>query len=64
MPELKPPEHKRTYHYADGFTLTFYNVTMVEVTKSGFHKIESDDGKFIVAPGWRWIALDVDAWTF
>lgn len=58
-------ERKRTYHYADGSVEGFADVTAVGVTKSGFHKLETiDSNKYIVAPGWRYISLDMDAWSF
>jgi hypothetical protein len=62
--QLTTPEKTRTYFYQDGTKVDFKNVTFVAVTKSGFHKLEADGGKYIVAPGWRYIALDVEAWTF
>lgn len=58
-------EQERTYHYADGSSKTFLNIAYVGVTKSGFHRLEADDGcKFIVAPGWRYIHLRTEGWTF
>jgi hypothetical protein len=63
MKQLTPSEARREYFYADGTSITFSGVTALEVTKSGFHKLEADGGKFIVAPGWRYVALDVAAWS-
>lgn len=58
-------ERKRTYHYPDGSTEGFAAVTAVGVTKSGYHKLETiDSNKYIVAPGWRFISLDMDTWSF
>lgn len=62
--KLTTPEKSRRYVYADGTSKEFVNVTMVEPTKSGFHKLEADGGKYIVAPGWRYIVLDVAEWSF
>lgn len=69
MHKLEPKERSRTYHYFsnqdDDFDLCFENVVAVEVTEHGFHKLETEDGgKWIVAPGWKYIYLDVDSWTF
>lgn len=62
--DLNPAERSRTYHYADGATLSYKNVTRVKVSESGNHYIEADGVKAIVAPGWRAVELDVDTWTF
>lgn len=64
--ELNAPERSRTYVYAGGETLVYKNVRRVKVTESGNHYIEADgvNGHAIVAPGWRAIELDMDAWTF
>jgi hypothetical protein len=65
MQKLKHREAKRIYHYPDGSKSEFNDITEVGVTKSGFHKLTSESqGKFIVAPGWRYIELDVAEWTF
>jgi hypothetical protein len=63
--KLAHVEQERTYHYADGSSKTFLGIAYVGVTKSGYHRLEAEDGcKFIVAPGWRYITLMVDEWTF
>lgn len=63
--EITPPERKRTYRYPGGDELTIENVSRVEVRESGKHRIETTDGKrFFVAPGWLWMELDIDSWTF
>jgi hypothetical protein len=65
LDKLSSVEKERTYHYPDGSSKTFINIAFVGVTKSGFHRLEADDGcKFIVAPGWRFISLNVEEWTF
>lgn len=62
--KLDPPERKRTYHFP-GRSLTVENVSAICVRPSGTHRLETADGKkFIVAPGWLMIELDMDAWTF
>ena len=61
--DIIPAERKRTYVYADS-TLDYVNVTRVKVSESGNHYIDADGVKAIVAPGWRAIELDMDAWTF
>lgn len=74
--DINPPERSRTYvwlrHGVGGhfgayaeMTRTFVNVTRVKVSESGTHYVETQDGKkAIVAPGWAYIDLDVDEWTF
>jgi hypothetical protein len=64
MKQIDPVEAKREYFYHDGTSVAFINVTALDVTKSGFHKLEADGKKVIVAPGWRYVALDVAAWSF
>lgn len=63
--KLVAPEAIRQYVYSDGSTIEFKNVTAVGITKSGFHKLETKaNEKFIVAPNWRYIKLDMKEWTF
>jgi hypothetical protein len=61
---LNPPERMRMYWYPNGEKIEFRDVSRVKVSESGNHYIESAGVKGIVAPGWRAITLDVDAWTF
>jgi hypothetical protein len=62
--ELAPPERKRTYHFPGGDTVSFENVTRIEVRDSGKHRVETADGrKAFVCPGWLWLEIDVDQWT-
>jgi hypothetical protein len=42
--ELAPPERKRTYHFPGGDTVSFENVTRIEVRDSGKHRVETADG--------------------
>jgi hypothetical protein len=64
MTPINPPERSRTYHYADGRTLAMKDVRALCVRPSGTHRLETADGrKWIVAPGWVAIELDVDDWT-
>jgi len=63
--ELKHPERKRVYHFANNETVEFVNVVRVEVRDSGKHRIETKEGrKAFVAPGWLWLEIDVDEWSF
>ena len=61
---LDPPERKRVYHFPGADRATFANVTKIEVRASGVHRIEADGKKFFVQPGWLWMEIDVDEWTF
>lgn len=56
-------ERQRTYKY-DTFILTLNDVQRIKVSKSGNHYIECRTGKYIVSPGWRYVQIDVDNWTF
>jgi hypothetical protein len=63
--ELDPPERKRTYYFPGGEFVTFENVMRVEVRESGKHRIQTGAGrKAFVCPGWLWMEIDVDDWTF
>lgn len=58
-------EQSRTYHYADGGSVTFESVRSVGVSNSGTHRLNLQDGrKIIVVPGWRWIEFSADKWSF
>jgi hypothetical protein len=62
---LNPVESKRTYYYPDATSVSFDNVAKIAVSDSSHHRLESSDGrKFIVAPGWRYIEVEADDWTF
>jgi hypothetical protein len=62
--ELKPPERSRTYIYVDR-DLVITDVTRICIRPSGSHRLETVNGmKYIVAPGWIAIKIDVDSWTF
>lgn len=64
MTPINPPERKRTYHFADGRILAIENVSAICVRPSGSHRLETVEGqKWIVAPGWVAIELDIDKWT-
>lgn len=62
-------ERSRAYHYPSGsggeFSVVFENVVRIEVRESGKHRLETASGqKAFVAPGWLWLDIDADAWTF
>ncbi len=64
-------EGTRIYHYPDGSSFAIPGVYSINVSKSGTHRINArnPDGsigtmKYIVAPGWRYIAFTADEWTF
>jgi hypothetical protein len=63
--DISPAERVRIYTYAGGELLRYESVTRVKVSESGTHYLETASGqKAIVAPGWRSVELDMDAWTF
>lgn len=62
---LDKPERRRTYHFPGGLTATFEDVVKVEVRESGKHRIETASGrKAFIAPGWLWMEIETDEWTF
>jgi hypothetical protein len=62
---LSPPERRRTYYFPGGDEISFYDVVRIEVRPSGKHRIETKDGhKAFVAPGWLWLIINSDDWTF
>lgn len=64
LTELSPPERRRAYVF-EKRTIEFRDVRRIAVSASGYHRLETGDGKkYIVAPGWLMIELDVDDWTF
>lgn len=65
MHELVNHERERVYVYPGGERVMFRNVTHVGVSQSGTHRLNLADGlKIIVVPGWLYIELDMDDWTF
>jgi len=63
--ETTNPENSRTYHFSDGTLLTLQSVKRLAVGKSGTHRVECHDGaKYIVAPKWNWISLELKEWSF
>lgn len=63
--DLNPAEKGRTYNYAGDEKLQYTDVTRIKVSESGTHYLETASGqKVIVAPGWRSVDLDMEAWTF
>jgi hypothetical protein len=64
MTALDPKELSRTYHWADGFTLTLNDVTHFNARNSGTHRLQTLDGKLhIVNTGWRHIVIDAKSFT-
>jgi hypothetical protein len=60
---LDPPEKLREYVYPDGEALSYTNVTRLKVNDEGMHYIDHEDGRDIIAPGWRAVHLEVDRWS-
>jgi hypothetical protein len=67
--KLNPAEKSRTYIYPPAYVgapegrFTVTNVTEINVSPSGTHYLECDEGKIIMRCGWMAITLDVDEWT-
>ena len=54
----------RIYEYPD-CKIEVKNVTSINVSKSGTHRLNTNDGKkHIIPPGWRHIEFDAKEWTF
>jgi hypothetical protein len=63
--KLKWKERSRTYHFAEGKSLTVHNVVEVCVKSSGTHRLRTEDGRLWVIPAvWLGIELDCDEFTF
>ena len=63
--KLKSVEAERVYIYENGFKLIIKEVTEVSVSPSGNHRLETLSGKkYVIAPKWIAIELDVESWTF
>lgn len=57
-------EQNRTYVYSNGFKYKIEGVTEINISKSGHHRINCLNGeKFLVAPGWIVIELEMDHWS-
>jgi hypothetical protein len=67
--KLNPTEKVRTYIYPPAYVgapegrFIVTNVTEINVSPSGTHYLECDEGKVIMRCGWMAILLDVDEWT-
>lgn len=62
-------ERRRIYFYGPGDFLDLTDVTAIKISKSGTHYVTCKDVKtlanvrhVIVAPGWRFIGLDIEDW--
>jgi hypothetical protein len=67
--KINPVEKSRTYVYPPAYAgapegrFTVTNVTEINVSQSGTHYLECDEGKVIMRSGWMSILLNVDEWT-
>lgn len=60
--KLDHVEKIREYHYADGTSIKFENVTHF-LNSNTTHRLKADGGLYIVKDGWRYIKLDVEDFT-
>lgn len=61
--ELNPIEAKRTYTFPNG-TVELENVSELTVSKSGTHRLKTQDGILHIVPvGWLHIEIDCSDWT-
>ena len=63
-PVMTPVEEQsRIYHYPDGGTFRMDNVVGFAAPRTT-HRLETADGrKWVVAPGWRVIEINVSTWS-
>ena len=58
-------EQNRIYYFPNNEIVKITGVTHVNVSNSGHHRLNTNDGKkHIVPPGWIHIELDMKEWTF
>lgn len=63
--KLTKKERERIYVYPDGSKVSIKGVVAVGVSSRGTHRLETDLGaKYIILPGFLYIILDVDEWSF
>lgn len=61
---IDPPERWRQYSFGNGMTIEIPEVIKLAVSQSGTHYLEDAKGrKYIVAPKWLAIEIDVDEWS-
>ena len=61
---LDPPERWRRYQFGNGITKEIRDVVKLAVSDSGNHYLEDAKGrKYIIAPDWLTIEIDVDDWS-
>jgi hypothetical protein len=65
MEFTKVESQNRTYIFPKGEKVHLKNVHSIHVSKSGTHRINTEDGKkHIVPTGWIHIEFDAKKWTF
>lgn len=58
-------EQARTYRYPNNEYVTLENVISINVSKSGTHRLNLQNGsKVIMPPGWISIMFNAPDWTF
>ena len=65
VPEfINVKKQDRVYEFANG-TVEIKNIISINVSKSGTHRLNTEDGKkHIVPSGWLHIEFNADEWTF
>lgn len=64
---MKVNEKTRTYMYltdGDIVGLQYENITEVDISESGNHRLKADGILVIVAPKWISVEIEADDWTF
>lgn len=70
LPELKPQFteveiQNRIYTFPGNEKISINEITSINVSKSGTHRLNTADGKkHIVPSGWLHIEFDAKEWTF
>jgi hypothetical protein len=58
-------KQNRVYEYPKGDKIEVNGVISINVSKSGTHRLNTDDGKkHLIKPGWLHIEFDAEEWTF
>ena len=61
----KVKKQNRTYMFPGGHRVDLKDVVSINVSKSGTHRLNTEDGKkHIVPPGWIHIEFEAEDWTF
>lgn len=65
---MKVNEKSRVYSYLSEngliIKVAYRNITEVNISESGNHRLKADNKLVIVSPKWLSVEIDADDWTF